>query len=121
VLTGLCKKIRIWGFSVQCTTYPAALNIAKKIRERISDVKIVFGGHNASFVDTATLEAFPFVDCIVRGERGEHTFAELVEAYEGGLVPFPWQIDGTGSVWWKIRNHKNHFEMIRSWYVKATR
>jgi len=71
------------GFSVQCTTYPAALNIAKRIRKRIGNVKIVFGGHNAGFVDTVTLERFGFVDCIVRGE-GEKTFAELIEAYATG-------------------------------------
>ena len=71
------------GFSVQCTTYPAALNIAKRIRKRLGDVKIVFGGHNAGFVDRITLARFEFVDCIVRGE-GEKTFAELIEAYASG-------------------------------------
>lgn len=26
-----------------------------------------------------------------------------------------------GSVWWKIRNHRNHYELIRSEYIKAER
>ena len=71
------------GFSAQCTTYPAVIQISKKIRDERSDVKIVIGGHNASFVDRLTLERHPFVDCIVRGE-GEITFQELAVAYESG-------------------------------------
>ncbi len=71
------------GFSAQCTTYPAVVQICKKIKNKRPDVKIVIGGHNASFVDRLTLERYPFVDCIVRGE-GEMTFPELVGAYESG-------------------------------------
>lgn len=32
-----------------------------------------------------------------------------------------WQIEQQGHVWWKIRTHANHFELIRSCYVKARR
>lgn len=32
-----------------------------------------------------------------------------------------WQIEQQGHVWWKIRTHANHFELIRSCYVKAHR
>jgi radical SAM superfamily enzyme YgiQ (UPF0313 family) len=71
------------GFSAQCTTYPAVVQVSRKIRNKRPDVKIVIGGHNASFVDRLTLERYPFVDCIVRGE-GEVTFPELVAAYESG-------------------------------------
>jgi hypothetical protein len=71
------------GFSAQCTTYPAVVQISRKIRDKRPDVKIVIGGHNASFVDRPTLEKYPFVDCIVRGE-GEITFPELLNAYESG-------------------------------------
>jgi radical SAM superfamily enzyme YgiQ (UPF0313 family) len=71
------------GFSAQCTTYPAVVQISEKIRNKRPDVKIVVGGHNASFVDRLSLERYPFVDCIVRGE-GELTFPELVSAYESG-------------------------------------
>lgn len=71
------------GFSAQCTTYPAVVQISEKIRNKRRDVKIVVGGHNASFVDRLSLERYPFVNCIVRRE-GELTFAELVSAYESG-------------------------------------
>ncbi|MFZ2447650.1 MAG: methyltransferase domain-containing protein [Syntrophobacteraceae bacterium] len=42
-------------------------------------------------------------------------------AGEGGKVSPPWSIARRGSVWWKIRNHSNHFELIRSLYIKAER
>jgi SAM-dependent methyltransferase/uncharacterized protein YbaR (Trm112 family) len=32
-----------------------------------------------------------------------------------------WKIAGRGEVWWKIRNHRNHFELIRSLFIKAER
>ena len=32
-----------------------------------------------------------------------------------------WQIERQGHVWWKIRTHANHFELIRSCYIKACR
>jgi len=33
----------------------------------------------------------------------------------------PWQLERHGPIWWKIRTHANHFELIRSRYVKAVR
>lgn len=32
-----------------------------------------------------------------------------------------WQIDSEGQKWWKIRSHANHFELIRSEYLVASR
>ncbi len=32
-----------------------------------------------------------------------------------------WSEGGTGQVWWKIRTHRNHYELIRSCYLKVTR
>lgn len=32
-----------------------------------------------------------------------------------------WQIERQGHVWWKIRTHANHFELIRSCYLKTRR
>nr|VFJ64980.1 MAG: Trm112p-like protein [Candidatus Kentron sp. FM]VFJ65666.1 MAG: Trm112p-like protein [Candidatus Kentron sp. FM]VFK16474.1 MAG: Trm112p-like protein [Candidatus Kentron sp. FM] len=39
---------------------------------------------------------------------------------EGKFAP-PWRVDDPGSVWWKIRTHTNHYELIRSRFVKASR
>jgi hypothetical protein len=36
-------------------------------------------------------------------------------------LPPGWDITSHGHVWWKIRTHANHFEQIRSCYVKAGR
>lgn len=68
------------AFSAQCTTYPPTVAIARRVRELLPAARIVIGGHNASFVDTATLERYPWIDAIVRGE-GEITFSELVSAW----------------------------------------
>ncbi len=72
------------AFSVQCTTYPPAVRIAEELKKLNPALKIVFGGHNASFVDELTLSRFPFIDAIVRGE-GEITFPELIRAFEGQI------------------------------------
>ena len=69
----------IVGFSAQCTTYPSVINIAQKLKKKRKNIKIIIGGHNASFVDTKTLTEFPWIDAIVRGE-GEATFKELLDA-----------------------------------------
>jgi uncharacterized protein YbaR (Trm112 family) len=44
----------------------------------------------------------------------------ILEGRQPGLAP-PWTIHDHGSVWWKLRTHRNHFELIRSWYLKAIR
>ncbi|MBW1773822.1 MAG: radical SAM protein [Deltaproteobacteria bacterium] len=71
------------AFSAQCTTYPPVLQIAQRLKEAKKGLRIVIGGHNASFVDRETLVGYPWIDAIVRGE-GEITFPELVQAYEKG-------------------------------------
>lgn len=71
------------AFSAQCTTYPPTVAIARRVREQLPAARIVIGGHNASFVDTATLERYPWVDAVVRGE-GEVSFGELVDAWSTG-------------------------------------
>lgn len=71
------------GFSTQCATYPPSLNIARRVRALLPDAFIVFGGHNASFLDRETLERFPYVDAAARGE-GEVTAVELAGAIAGG-------------------------------------
>jgi radical SAM superfamily enzyme YgiQ (UPF0313 family) len=71
------------AFSAQCTTYPPTVAIARRLRALLPGVRLVVGGHNASFVDVATLERYPWFDAVVRGE-GEVTFAALVEAWAAG-------------------------------------
>ncbi|MBW1784491.1 MAG: methyltransferase domain-containing protein [Deltaproteobacteria bacterium] len=52
--------------------------------------------------------------------RGRDNVIDLLEGRKGSLSP-PWKVDRDGYVWWKIRTHANHFELIRSCFVKAIR
>lgn len=52
--------------------------------------------------------------------KGKDNIIALLEGRKGDLTP-PWKIEEHGHVWWKIRTHANHFELIRSCFVKAAR
>lgn len=52
--------------------------------------------------------------------HGLDNIRALLGRADGPLGP-PWTIDGQGQVWWTIRTHSNHYEWIRSRYVKAVR
>ena len=54
-----------------------------------------------------------------RGD-GVNNVVSLLEGKKRELSP-PWKIDKQGYVWWKIRTHRNHFELIRSRFIKASR
>jgi hypothetical protein len=54
-----------------------------------------------------------------RGE-GAGNIAGLLAGKKGELSP-PWEVNKQGQVWWKIRTHRNHFELIRSCFIKASR
>ncbi|MGA7828554.1 MAG: cobalamin-dependent protein [Geobacteraceae bacterium] len=87
------------GFSVQCTTFPAVVRITQLLRKLKPDLKIVLGGHDVSFHDQRTLEKFPWIDAVIRGE-GEITFRELAAAYAGKKNPaeargVTWREDAT--------------------------
>jgi len=51
---------------------------------------------------------------------GMDNIARLLSG-KGRLAGPAWQIARKGEVWWKIRNHRNHFELIRSLFIKAER
>ena len=52
--------------------------------------------------------------------RGIDNIIFLLEGKDRMLLP-AWRIVRQGHVWWKIRTHANHFELIRSCFVKAER
>ncbi len=66
------------GFSTICSSYPLTIRMAELLKRMYPETGIIFGGPQASVVDTATLEAFPFVDLIVRGEADE-TLAKVLK------------------------------------------
>lgn len=87
------------AFSVQCTTFPAVVRISELLRLRKPELTIVLGGHDVSFADQLTLEKFPWIDAVIRGE-GERTFNELAAACANGKTPagisgITWCCDGT--------------------------
>jgi len=52
--------------------------------------------------------------------RGLDNIMAMLDGNPGHLPP-RWDVTSHGQVWWKIRTHSNHFEQIRSCYVKARR
>jgi len=60
------------------------------------------------------------LDCGTGAGRGLDNVRAILEGQIGAISP-PWTIEKGGEVWWKIRNHSNHFELIRSCFIKARR
>lgn len=52
--------------------------------------------------------------------RGMDNVRALLEGRDTIIAP-PWSVIREGSVWWKIRSHRNHFELIRSEFLVAER
>ena len=73
----------IFGLSTICGSYPLTLRLSQEIRRTNPQAKIILGGPQASVVDVATLNAFPCVDVIVRGEADD-TFPTLLQLLDGG-------------------------------------
>ncbi len=80
----------VYGFSSICSSYPLTIRIASAVKLSRPDATIVFGGPQASVVDTETLATFPFVDLVLRGEA-ERTLPVLIEEISGkerfGIIP----------------------------------
>src|ERR1700736_3305490 len=67
----------LYGFSSICSTYPLSIRTAQVVKNLRPYATVLFGGPQASVVDAATMEAFPFVDFVLRGEV-EHTLPSLL-------------------------------------------
>jgi hypothetical protein len=71
-------------------------------------------------------EAAPVEEWLGGKENGRFVGKGLVNVTalladdRGELAP-AWRLDEPCSVWWKIRTHSNHFELIRSCFVHASR
>jgi len=51
---------------------------------------------------------------------GIDNILSLLTGQTGEIAP-PWEVEKQGHIWWKIRNHKNLFQLIRSCFIKARR
>ncbi|WP_321473683.1 B12-binding domain-containing radical SAM protein [uncultured Paludibaculum sp.] len=72
----------ILGFSSISGSYPLTMRLMGKCARLMPGTAIILGGPQASVVDTATMEAFRFVDFVLRGEADE-TFPLLLQAIAG--------------------------------------
>ncbi|OPY89044.1 MAG: Methyltransferase domain protein [Syntrophus sp. PtaU1.Bin208] len=54
------------------------------------------------------------------GGKGLANIAALLSDGRGDLAP-AWRLNELGEVWWKIRTHSNHYELIRSRCLHACR
>ena len=71
------------GFSSVCSSYPVTLRIASDVKRRQPSSIVAFGGPQASAVDVATLQAYPPIDLVLRGEA-EQTLPQLLHALNQG-------------------------------------
>ncbi len=94
------QKYNIAGFSLNGANILFSIEMAKAIRRKSPDIRIVFGGASCNFqhrhprmpfrfltssTDTASLLPEGVVDLIVMGE-GEEAFLEIVAAYKAGTA-----------------------------------
>lgn len=77
------KTFDVIGFTTRIDLLPLVLETARQYKLRCKNVPVIFGGPGISFVSKEAIEAFPFIDIIVRGE-GEMTFKDLLNAMEKG-------------------------------------
>jgi SAM-dependent methyltransferase/uncharacterized protein YbaR (Trm112 family) len=59
----------------------------------------------------------------IKGPYPGKGFDNIIKLFTGKgseLMPL-WVLEKKGHIWWKIRNHRNHFELIRSCFIKAER
>ena len=68
------------GFTCNAYTCARVAEIAKKVNE---DIVTIVGGQHFSFTPEESLNDFPEIDYIIRGE-GEKTLVELIKALDNG-------------------------------------
>lgn len=84
---GICRhQPDVLGFMTDADSYHHTLAIARECKNLMPGARIVLGGPHASVTDRDTLEAFDFIDFVVRGE-GEASMTELAGVLRGGRDP----------------------------------
>jgi len=82
-IAGLIANTRpdVVGLTTMCNSYPQTLALARRYRAAEPRAKLVLGGPQATVTDALTLEAFPWIDAVVRGEA-DASFPQLVARWE---------------------------------------
>lgn len=98
-------EARIIGFSIIDGNIDASLAIAKLVKEKFPNIKIIFGGNGVECLDFGRLpnsnyktNEYDFIDAIARGD-GEITFVELLKSdwSESSLLEIKglvWRLNG---------------------------
>lgn len=72
------------GFTATTSSFMDGVRLAKRVKEILPEIKVVFGGVHLSALRERLLRDFPIIDYGVVGE-GEQTLLELMESHEEGL------------------------------------
>lgn len=101
VATIVAEAPDLIGLTAVTATFPAAAELAQRVRAVLPDVPIVLGGVHASTLPAQSLEQAPAIDWLVVGE-GEQTLRALVLALDaagtGRQLAGLATIDG---LWWR--------------------
>ncbi|KNY28932.1 B12-binding domain-containing radical SAM protein [Pseudobacteroides cellulosolvens] len=77
----LSKAPDIVGFSCMCNSYHIFIELSKYIREKSPNIKILFGGPQATLTAEETLKAFDWIDLIAMGES-EKSIVDIMNVFE---------------------------------------
>ncbi|MFH1115524.1 MAG: radical SAM protein [Pseudomonadota bacterium] len=75
----VARRPDIVGFSTWCNYYLDLTKFAGIVRELLPNTKILFGGVQATHTDRETVQAFPQIDVVARGEC-DHTISDIVRS-----------------------------------------
>ncbi len=111
----------------------ASLNLADKLRKplrHLTEINRVARSTTAQFLfsdpfswSEEAADPADWLGGLTEGEfagRGLDNVESILKGNRAFIRP-PWLLEGHGIIQWKIRNHCNHFELIRSRWVKASR
>jgi radical SAM superfamily enzyme YgiQ (UPF0313 family) len=79
----LASGARLYGFSTICSSYPLTIRIAEALKRCDPGCTVLLDGPQASVTDEATLQAFPFIDFILRGEA-DHSLLSFIRELNDG-------------------------------------
>ena len=65
------RDANVYAFGSICSAYPLTIRIAKLVKVLRPESTIILGGPQASVVSMQTLQCFPFIDFVLRGEAEE--------------------------------------------------
>jgi uncharacterized protein YbaR (Trm112 family) len=120
-------------FQPGCFTSLSSLNIVDKVPLPLAHLREMNRVAKKSSAQLLFSDPFSWSEAVADAEnwlggtadgpyagKGIENIASLLKG-EKGEMDAPWQIREEGHVWWKIRKHRNLFELIRSCYIKASR